>query len=60
MPMVIYVVLLFLEQQIGAVGGRCSSAEDATKRKFLQFKIPVNFSKNPNLNLPAGNLEKHD
>ena len=35
MLVVICVVLFFLEQQTGAVGGRCSSAEDATKRKFL-------------------------
>ena len=43
MPLVICVVLFLLEKQLGALGNRCYSAEQATKRKFLQFKVPVNF-----------------
>ena len=43
MPLVICVVLFLLENQLGALGDKCNSAEEATKRKFLQFKVPVNF-----------------
>ena len=43
MPLVICVVLFLLEKRLGALGNRCSSAEEATKRKFLQFKTHVNF-----------------
>ena len=43
MPLVICVVLFLLEKQLGALGSRCLSAEEATKRKLLQFKVPVNF-----------------
>ena len=43
MPLVICVVLFLLEKQLGALGNRCLSAEEATKREYLQFKIPANF-----------------
>ena len=44
MPLVICVVLFLLEKQLGALGNRCLSAEEAaTNRKFPQFKTRVNF-----------------
>ncbi|XP_022793758.1 fibroblast growth factor receptor 4-like isoform X2 [Stylophora pistillata] len=55
MPVVICVVLLFLEQQIGAVGGRCSSAEDATKPFSTEPTVEMNNLEFPNEHvLPTG------
>ena len=34
---------MLLEKQLGALVNGCYSAEKAAKRKFLHFKIPVNF-----------------